>query len=73
MNCYDCSNEGTDTPAVAVCVDCGAAVCARHLHDDPEPVRSGSGGGPGRVWSQRDSRRLVCLKCHRTVMGEPGE
>ncbi|WP_326686531.1 MULTISPECIES: DUF2180 family protein [unclassified Streptomyces] len=68
MNCYDCHNEGTTTPAVATCVDCGAGACTRHLHDDPEPLRSG--GGTGRTWSQRDSRRLVCLVCHRTAMGE---
>ncbi|MET7664731.1 DUF2180 family protein [Streptomyces sp. NPDC005463] len=28
MNCYDCA-ESTPRPAVAVCVRCGAAVCAR--------------------------------------------
>ena len=30
MNCYDCSIDGTTLPAVAVCHDCGAAVCTNH-------------------------------------------
>ncbi len=30
MNCFDCGALGTATPAVGVCVECGAAVCARH-------------------------------------------
>lgn len=30
MNCFDCAALGTANPAVGVCVECGAAVCARH-------------------------------------------
>ena len=30
MNCYDCSRVGVTRGAVAVCVDCGAAVCMEH-------------------------------------------
>lgn len=30
MNCYDCATAGDHHPAVAVCVDCGAAVCVEH-------------------------------------------
>ena len=30
MNCFDCSITGTTTSAVAVCHDCGAAVCLEH-------------------------------------------
>lgn len=30
MNCFDCAALGAEVPAVGVCVDCGAAVCARH-------------------------------------------
>lgn len=32
MNCYDCAALDTQTPAVALCVDCGAAICAGHAH-----------------------------------------
>ena len=28
MNCFDCAESDWLTPAVAVCHDCGAAVCA---------------------------------------------
>lgn len=30
MNCYDCTTHDTTTIAVAVCHDCGAAVCPDH-------------------------------------------
>ena len=30
MNCYDCAIHHTATAAVAVCRDCGAAVCPDH-------------------------------------------
>ncbi|MGI5347613.1 DUF2180 family protein [Streptomyces sp. CA-250714] len=63
MHCYDCSEEGTQTPAVAVCVDCGAGVCARHLHSEPEPVRRST--SPGQAWSTTEARRMVCVVCHQ--------
>ena len=30
MNCYDCAAVGDQRTAVAVCQDCGAAVCVEH-------------------------------------------
>ena len=30
MNCFDCAAIGRAETAVAVCADCGAAVCPRH-------------------------------------------
>ena len=30
MNCFDCTLAGVTTPAVALCHDCGAAVCLEH-------------------------------------------
>lgn len=30
MNCFDCAAAGRVSTAVAVCHDCGAAVCAEH-------------------------------------------
>jgi hypothetical protein len=30
MNCLDCTHEHRSAPAVAVCRDCGAAVCDLH-------------------------------------------
>ena len=30
MNCSDCHHTGQDTAAIAVCHDCGAALCPDH-------------------------------------------
>jgi hypothetical protein len=30
MNCYDCAATGDRRDAIAVCADCGAAVCIEH-------------------------------------------
>ncbi len=30
MNCLDCNSPTTNVPAVAVCHDCGAGICADH-------------------------------------------
>ena len=35
MNCFDCAALGRSTGAVAVCADCGAAVCTDHAHVGP--------------------------------------
>ena len=32
MKCFDCSSLGHSTDAVAVCADCGAALCPDHSH-----------------------------------------
>jgi hypothetical protein len=35
MNCFDCSSLDHCTDAVAVCGDCGAALCHDHAHISP--------------------------------------
>jgi hypothetical protein len=35
VNCFDCAALGDTTPAVAICADCGAAICAAHAHVGP--------------------------------------
>jgi len=35
MNCIDCSSLNQRTDAVAVCGDCGAALCHSHAHVSP--------------------------------------
>ncbi len=32
MNCFDCSAFGQPADAVAICTDCGAALCHEHAH-----------------------------------------
>ncbi len=35
MNCFDCASLGHSLDAVAVCADCGAAICHGHAHVSP--------------------------------------
>ena len=35
MNCFDCAALGEQTAGVAICADCGAAVCPAHAHVTP--------------------------------------
>jgi hypothetical protein len=35
MHCFDCAALGDATAAVAICADCGAAVCSAHAHVTP--------------------------------------
>ncbi len=35
MNCFDCAAFGHQAEAVAICADCGAAVCSAHAHVTP--------------------------------------
>ena len=35
MNCFDCAALGEPAVAVAICADCGAAVCPDHAHVTP--------------------------------------
>ncbi|MFZ3474247.1 DUF2180 family protein [Streptomyces sp. 4.24] len=39
MHCLDCHMAGTVSPAVGVCRDCGAAVCANHARVTEREVR----------------------------------
>ena len=32
MKCFDCAELGGHADAVAICADCGPAVCADHAH-----------------------------------------
>ena len=42
MNCHECARDGSERPAVAICLNCGVAMCMQHL--DEERARSGPGG-----------------------------
>ena len=35
MNCFDCAALGESAHAVAVCQECGAALCSDHAHVAP--------------------------------------
>jgi hypothetical protein len=33
MNCYECSKKEAETPAVSVCMTCGAGLCLEHTRE----------------------------------------
>lgn len=63
MNCYDCPDV-IATPAVAVCVRCGAAVCREHAHQSH--VLAQDVNGTGRATHDEPLRHITCLSCHKT-------
>ncbi|MCB5906402.1 DUF2180 family protein [Streptomyces pinistramenti] len=64
MRCFDCIERGHDTVAVAVCMECGAALCSSHTTTVAHlPHRL---AGMGRATSPAPTRRLLCRTCHRT-------
>jgi hypothetical protein len=63
MNCYDCTAHGHATPAVAVCLDCGVAVCADHSVLTPRWLtRTAPINRPVPV--EPPTRTLRCQVCH---------
>lgn len=60
MNCYDCALNGTTTPAVAVCTDCGAGVCADCVRvEQTDHTHTASPG----VSSPHRTRTMTCASC----------
>ena len=75
MHCFECSRNEIETPAVAVCLSCGRALCDKHCVEVTSPVRVREEGGMGiRVVSTGLVRsRILCEKCasiERVVAGE---
>ncbi len=64
MNCYDCLTRGVVTPAVAVCHNCGAAVCEECVRRETRDA--GSPATPGNP-SRHATRRLVCVGCDQAL------
>jgi hypothetical protein len=59
MNCYDCAIIQVASAAVAVCLQCGVAVCSMHAYErylPAVPVGMAGPGSPGR-------RELICQLC----------
>lgn len=59
MNCYECAQTGSLTPAIGACVDCGVGVCAEHS----ELIEGTKQVATGNVLQKRaaQARWLVCL------------
>ena len=69
MNCLDClDTRATTEPAVAVCTECGAAVCGAHLVLQPRRlVRYGAMGREDPV--DPLARTARCTTCKAAVQG----
>ncbi|MFI7358919.1 DUF2180 family protein [Streptomyces avidinii] len=62
MDCYECQeNPGTATTAVAVCRECGVALCSRHLHVEQHEMHLAA--GLGKSTTRLPARRVVCPAC----------
>ena len=59
MNCYDCATIQVASAAVAVCLQCGVAVCSMHAYERYLPAIPVGMAGPG---SPR-RRELICHPC----------
>jgi hypothetical protein len=64
MNCFDCDSDGQATSAVAICANCGAAVCAAHATTSPQMVQFQNGLGM-RTQAGR-ARQIHCPTCTAT-------
>ncbi len=51
MNCYECTKDGTQVAAVAICLNCGAGMCMRHLAEE----RATAGPGGTRIGCSHDT------------------
>jgi hypothetical protein len=71
MNCYDCATHARTTAAVALCVDCGVAVCIEHA--DVTPRRLTRTGAMNRTIAVEPAARTVrCHQCQAAVDATSG-
>ncbi len=84
MNCFDCAALAHPVPAVAVCLDCGAAICADHAHVTPRWLAT-TAAINRTIRVEPPTRSIRCTVCHtahtaatgtdasarRTVRSEP--
>nr|WP_024127042.1 DUF2180 family protein [Streptomyces sp. F8]AHE39763.1 Hypothetical protein pFRL5_100c [Streptomyces sp. F8] len=62
MHCYDCqTTHHGPVPAVAVCRQCGAAVCADHARTAQETLHRAVGMGVSTL--PKAARRITCTTC----------
>ena len=60
MYCLDCSTENRTSPAVGVCTNCGAGVCASHLVLDTHVIAPYAGVGATHEYP---TRAVTCTAC----------
>ena len=69
MNCYVCNKLGKDTPAVAICILCGMALCPQHLVREELPVFQDVSAGMGTVRHKMPETlpRILCSECYHAL------
>jgi hypothetical protein len=67
--CYVCHQQGKSTPAIAVCIVCGMALCAEHLVREALPVWQDVNAGMGTMRKKLPETlpRIVCAECHQAL------
>jgi len=73
MKCYLCAKNGQDSPAVAICIVCGMALCMGHVVRDDLPLTREHAAGLGfqvRVLPEK-LPRVLCPPCHNALTQKP--
>ncbi|MER6254959.1 DUF2180 family protein [Streptomyces sp. NPDC001584] len=60
MHCLDCRMAGKTSPAIGVCRDCGAAVCANHARVTEREIRRRPFLAPP---VETPARTVHCFQC----------
>ncbi|MEU1073564.1 MULTISPECIES: DUF2180 family protein [unclassified Streptomyces] len=69
MHCYDCqSTHHTVVAAVAVCRQCGAAVCVDHAQIAREALHRTAGMGVSTLPTA--ARRITCTTCRTAATSQ---
>jgi hypothetical protein len=70
VNCFDCAINGRPpTPAVGICISCGAAVCAGCARLEERPVpQPATVGNP----LPDHTRAVVCVSCDAVLNHQHG-
>jgi len=63
MNCFDCATEGRTVAAIAVCHDCGAAVCGNHATIESHHLTRTAAMGV-HLPVEPPARLIRCGVCH---------
>jgi hypothetical protein len=69
MNCYVCDKQGRATPAVAICIVCGMALCGEHLIREELPVYATVETGMTAVKHKLPESlpRMLCAECRAAL------
>ncbi len=62
MNCFDCATIDSTQPAVAICHDCGAGVCADHAVSEAKRLTRTGGLGMA-IPVEPPARTIRCRTC----------